>query len=65
MNNVIYKPVNAGIHVVVFRTILKKEKSNNPKKIHQGKCKSVKKVIAEKTLDGWEAAHAWSNQFLV
>ncbi|PIT18260.1 hypothetical protein [Snodgrassella alvi] len=63
MNNVTYKPVKAGIHVVVFRTVMKKEKSNRANNLGRGKCKSVKKVIAEKTLDGWDAAYAWSNQF--
>lgn len=64
MNNVTYKPLKKGIHVVVFRTTLKKEKSSNPKKIEQGKCKLIKTVIAEKTLAGWDAAYAWSEQFL-
>lgn len=65
MNNVIYKLGKAGVHVVVLRTALKKEKSSNPKKIEQGKCKLVKTVIAEETFDEWEAAYAWGDQFLV
>ncbi|PIT20881.1 hypothetical protein BGI36_07225 [Snodgrassella communis] len=65
MNNVTYKPGKAGVHVVVFRTVMKKEKSNNPKKIHQGKYKVIKTVIAEETFDEWEAAYAWGDQFLV
>lgn len=65
MNNVTYKPVKKGIHAVVFRTALKKEKSSNPKKIEQGKCKLVKTVIAEETFNEWKAAYAWGDQFLV
>ncbi|KDN14025.1 hypothetical protein BGI40_01630 [Snodgrassella communis] len=65
MNNVTYKPVKEGVHVVVLRTALKKEKSNRANNSDRGKCKLVKTVIAEETFDEWEAAYAWGNQFLV
>jgi hypothetical protein len=39
MNNVTYTPVKAGIHVVVFRTVMKKEKSNRANDLGRGKCK--------------------------
>jgi hypothetical protein len=65
MNNVTYKPVKAGIHVVAFRTALKKEKSNRANDLGRGKYKVIKTVIAEETFDEWEAAYAWGDQFLV